>query len=72
MGFFWGRFNTGPSSYSMIIRDLDIVSVTIPPSKTDPVLIVNSDAVLSMALTFKSLQTVARQCAQITKSLGRV
>lgn len=42
----------------MVIHDLDIKSVAIPPYETDTVLIVDSNAVLPRAIAVESLKVI--------------
>jgi hypothetical protein len=49
----------------MIIDDLDIVSVALAPHETDSPLIVDPDAVLTLAVAAKLLQPVAGRNPQI-------
>ena len=43
----------------MIVRDFDVVGVAVTPPKTDPPLIVDTDAVLPDAIPGEFLQSVA-------------
>lgn len=43
----------------MIVDDLDFVCVAITPHETDAESIVDSDAVLSAAVTFERLEAIA-------------
>src|SRR5258708_12116046 len=45
----------------MVIDNLHVVSISVPPHKTYPKLIVDSDAVLSDALPAKRLQVIPRR-----------
>jgi hypothetical protein len=45
----------------MVIGDLDFVSVSFAPFKTNTPLIVDADAVLSLAIASKALQSISRQ-----------
>jgi hypothetical protein len=56
----------------VIIHDLDVKSVSIPPSETNPPLIVDSYAVLSCPVSFQCLETVAAYCRQILPAGCRV
>jgi len=49
----------------VIIDNLDIESIPIPPNKTHPVLIINSDTVLPLATSVKRLQSVPWRHAQV-------
>ena len=46
---------------SVIIDDLDLVSVAITPYKTDPPLIVDSNAVLALAIAGEFLEPISRR-----------
>jgi hypothetical protein len=52
----------------MIIHDFDVISAGIGPSKTQPELIVDPDAVLSLPITFEPLQTIPRWNAKVIQS----
>lgn len=43
----------------MIICDLNLVGVTVPPSEANPPLIVNTNAELTFTVAFQLLQPVA-------------
>jgi hypothetical protein len=43
----------------VVVHNFDVVSVPLAPAKADAVLIVDSDAVLSGPVSFKSFQSVA-------------
>jgi hypothetical protein len=51
----------------MIVNYLHFVRVSIPKLKTKPILIVNSNAVLPLALAFQSLQAISRWRSQVAK-----
>jgi hypothetical protein len=44
----------------MVIGDFDFIGMTFLPDKTDPVLLIDADAVLICSITFQSFQVVAR------------
>jgi len=48
----------------VIIHDLDLESVPFAPRKTNPPLVVNTDAVLALSIAFQSLQSVSGQCRE--------
>ena len=56
---------------SVIVNDLDFVRVSVSEFKTKPILIVNSNAVLSLALAFQRFQAISRGSSQVAK-LARV
>ena len=43
----------------MIIYDFNIICIAVLPPKANPPLIVNTDAVLSLPVTFKRFQLIA-------------
>ena len=51
----------------MIICYLHVERISISPAEADPVLIVNTDAVLARAVALEQLQTVPRRRGQIAK-----
>jgi hypothetical protein len=44
----------------VVISNLDIESVPFPPSKTDPILIVDADAILSGPISLQRLKSICR------------
>jgi len=56
----------------MIVRDLDLVGITMPPLKADPPLIVDPDAVLAGTVAGKLLQAVPGRHAEVVESLGGI
>jgi hypothetical protein len=55
----------------MIVDDLNVPGFAIAPHKTDPPLIVNPNAALTLAVAVQSLQTIARRYSQIVELLRR-
>ena len=56
----------------MIIGDLYIISVTVSPNKTYPILIVYANAVLTLAISRERFEAIARknrQVAQLTRAV---
>src|SRR5262249_47569931 len=51
----------------MIVDDLDIIRMSIAPTKTDAPLVVYSDAVLSFSLTDQAFQPVSRRSPEIVE-----
>ena len=51
----------------MIVDDLNVPGFAIAPHKTDPPLIVNADAALTLAVAVQSLQTIAGRHTQIVE-----
>jgi len=56
----------------MIVDDLNVPGFAIAPHKTDPPLIVNANAALTLAVAVQSLQTIAGGHTQIVELLRRV
>ena len=55
---------------SMIVDDLYVFGTVVSPAEADAILVVDSDAVLSAAISFQGLEPVARRDAQIVKDGG--
>ena len=51
----------------MVIRNLDFVSISGLPSKTNAILLINSDAVLPSSIPVQSLKAIARRNSQFEK-----
>jgi hypothetical protein len=56
----------------MIVRDLHVVSTIFPPSKTHPPLIIDSDAVLSLAVFVQTLEPIAGKHGESLERIGRI
>jgi hypothetical protein len=56
----------------MIVDDLNVPGFAVAPHKTDPPLIVNANAALTLAVAVQSLQTIAGRHTQIVELLRRV
>jgi hypothetical protein len=56
----------------VVIHDLDLVCAVLAPYETHPPVVVNSDAVLSPAVTFQRFELVARRNSQTGQLGGRV
>jgi hypothetical protein len=56
----------------VVVRDLDVVGVTTPPSEADPPLVIDPDAVLPLPITAQSFQPVARRDAQVVQAVRSV
>ena len=56
----------------MIVDDLDVPGFAVAPHKTDPPLVVNANAALTLAVAVQSLQTIAGRHTQIVELLRRV
>jgi len=67
-----GPWLTQLSALGMIVDNLSVSDAAFRPSKTDPVLSVDPDAVLALSIPFEGLQVVARRDSKILDSLGVV
>ena len=56
----------------MIIRNFDVVRTILAPHKADPPLLINSDAVLSLAVTRQPFEPIARERGECLECVGRV
>jgi len=56
----------------MIVDDLDIICIAIPPTEADPPLVVNSYRVLALTIPMQRLQAIAGWRRQITDFRGSV
>jgi hypothetical protein len=54
----------------MVVDDFHIVGVAVPPHEADAILIIDSDAVLALALAVQSLQPVSGGDIQIIQRHG--
>jgi hypothetical protein len=57
---------------SVIIRNLDVVGVSVAPHKTDAPLVVDAYTVLPRTVTFQLMKSVTRRHFQIHQTFGRV
>jgi len=57
---------------SVIVHDLNFVSIPLTPNEAQTPLIVNPDTVLSLALAAQGFQTVSRRRCQVTQFRGAV
>jgi hypothetical protein len=57
---------------SMIVYNLNIVGVTIAPSKADSPLVVNANTVLPLALACQLLKSISRRHPKVSESLRRI
>jgi hypothetical protein len=56
----------------VIVNDLDVIGVTVGPAKADSLLIIDSDAVLSPAISGEFLQTICRRHSEFVQGSGGV
>jgi hypothetical protein len=50
---------------SVVVHDLDVVDAVFPPPKADPPLVVDADAVLTLAASAEGFEAVARRHSQV-------
>jgi hypothetical protein len=56
----------------VVVHDLDVLRFAVLPHETDPILVIDPDAVLPPPITAEGLEVVTRKRAQVVESLGRV
>lgn len=56
----------------VIVRDFDLIGISLPPSKTDTKLIIDPDTMLTLSTSFQRLQTVARRNLYVGKCSSTV
>lgn len=56
----------------VIIRDLNLVDISSLPSETNPILIVNSDAVLSVSVRPQPFEAISRWYSELTESFHAI
>jgi len=56
----------------VVIRNLDILSAVVGPYKTDAILIVDADAVLTGSISVEFFRTVTRRSFKVTESFRRL
>lgn len=56
----------------MVVRDFNFVGVAILPDETDPPLVIDSNAVLSLAVSAQRFESVAGRHRQVMQFLGCV
>ena len=52
----------------MIVHDFNIEDFAFPPGKTNPPLVVDSDAVLALAITLEGFEPISRRHLQIIEA----
>src|SRR5258708_6152374 len=70
--FFCANMLLRTSPVLVIIDDLYVLRGASSPSKTDPPLVVDPDAVLALALPFESLHPIPGNRSQVIQALRRV
>jgi hypothetical protein len=56
----------------MIVCDLDLICVTVPPLEADSPRIINSDAILSCSISRQLLESIAGRNSEITEVFSGV
>src|SRR2546428_13261184 len=54
---------------SVVVHDLDLPRIAVLPHETDPILIVDPDAVLAAPIARKGFELIARERAEVVQSL---
>ena len=63
---------TPSSDMLVIVDDLNLVGIAIPPAKADAPLLVNANTVLAGSIAPELLQSITRRHAEVAELLGRV
>jgi hypothetical protein len=56
----------------VVVTDLDVMGVSIPPAEADPPLVVDSNAVLARTVPDQALQPVAGRHTEFLEPLGGI
>jgi hypothetical protein len=56
----------------VVVDDLDLIRITIPPYETHPILTVDPDRVLTGPIASRRLQSIARRHFEVVQRLGLV
>jgi len=56
----------------MVVNNLDLVRVPVPPAETNAPLIIDANTVLTRAVSFEFLQAIARRDSQVLELLGGI
>src|SRR3990172_7326950 len=56
----------------VIVRDFDVVGIAVLPPKTDPVLVVDANAVLPCAVAAEALQPIAGRDTQLSQAADSI
>ena len=56
----------------MVVDDLDVPSLIIAPDKTDALLVVDTNAELTLPVAAQRFQPIARRYSQIVEQRGRI
>jgi hypothetical protein len=55
----------------VIVNDLDVVGISVPPTKADAPLIVDANAMLAVSVAVSPLQPVAGRHTEVVESIAR-
>jgi hypothetical protein len=66
------RFFAIISSNLVVVDDLDLVDIPIPPHEADAILVVDPDAVLASPIAGKRLEPIPREGCQVAKFACRI
>src|SRR6516162_7717318 len=67
-----GGFRRVIRSSLVVVHNLDLVGVSVPPLKADAVLVTDANAVLAFPITSEALQAVAGRQGEVAKRSGRI
>jgi hypothetical protein len=56
----------------VVVDNLDLPRLVVAPDKTDPPLVVDADAVLTLPVTVQRFQAIAGRHPQIVQQCGRI
>jgi hypothetical protein len=56
----------------MVVHHVYLLRLAVLPDETDPILVVDPDAVLPLSISGKSLETIAGKCPEVVQALGGV
>jgi hypothetical protein len=56
----------------VVVHYLDLLCPAVVPHEADPILIIDPDAVLALAIASEGLKVIARECAEVFESSSRV
>jgi hypothetical protein len=56
----------------MVVHDLNLIGVIIPPKEANPELVVDPDAVLTRSVPLQGFQAIARRTPQVFQIRGGI
>jgi hypothetical protein len=52
---------------SVVVNDFNVTRIAVGPAETDPVLVIDPDAVLTESITLQHLQPISGWCSEETE-----